>query len=448
VKWIFLLSLLIFTPALAIVLRSRPKFLILACFAIGLMPFVLIPFLYVAPISWAQWPGPVKGMEVSLLDGIAVAVILATPAMRTPTSIRVTFGVYWAALAISTLAAMQIWPSAFYGWQLLRAVVVYLAVARASQFVEGAPTSLLAGMGFGVVIEAVWATLQFATGAEHPGGNMGHQNILGMSSHFAVFPAFALVIGGRRHFFAVMIVAAGVVIAIVGGSRATIGLLVIGLIVTAILSFRHNVTARKATFALLAAAVVAVAAPFMMSAIDRRSEADRISSNDERTRLNQAARMIIADHLLGVGANQYVIVANLGGYSDRAGVAWNTDNRAAPVHNSYFLVTAELGLLGIVGIIAFFGAVIFQGLASLKRSMPDERADLLAGVIASIIILAAHSAFEWVTMTFTIHYLLAINVGIMVGVGARLRVHAETRSANVAGKPKPRLAPARETWRV
>ena len=59
---------------------------------------------------------------------------------------------------------------------------------------------------------------------------------------------------------------------------------------------------------------------------------------------------MIADHPLGVGANQYVIVANTGGYSARAGVPWNTDERAAPVHDAYYLVTAELGFLGLFGL--------------------------------------------------------------------------------------------------
>ena len=62
----------------------------------------------------------------------------------------------------------------------------------------------------------------------------------------------------------------------------------------------------------------------------------------------RAAKMIIADHPLGVGPNQYLLVANIGGYSSRAGVAWNAANRSAPVHNSYYFITAELGFVGLI----------------------------------------------------------------------------------------------------
>ena len=81
----------------------------------------------------------------------------------------------------------------------------------------------------------------------------------------------------------------------------------------------------------------------------------------------RAARMIIADHPFGVGPNQYLVVANIGGYSSRAGVAWNYANRSAPVHNSYYFITAELGFLGLIGMITILLSMIWTGLRALKR---------------------------------------------------------------------------------
>src|SRR6185312_5281448 len=98
-----------------------------------------------------------------------------------------------------------------------------------------------------------------------------------------------------------------------------------------------------------------------------------------------AASMIIADHPFGVGANQYVIIANTGGYSERAGVPWNEANLRAPVHDSYYLVTAELGYLGLAGMLAMLGSFIALGFNLLRRSASEECSVLVPGLLATAI---------------------------------------------------------------
>ena len=137
--------------------------------------------------------------------------------------------------------------------------------------------------------------------------------------------------------------------------------------------------------------------------------------------MTTAARMIIADHPLGVGPNQYLIVANLGGYSERAGVAWNYANRSAPVHNSYLLVWAELGLIGLIGLITMLASTIIVGLSAMRRLAWDERSELMIGLIATLIVVSAHIAFEWLIVTNYVHYLLAMSMGALVGIIATLR---------------------------
>jgi hypothetical protein len=319
------------------------------------------------------------------------------------------------------LASGQFWPCAFYAWQLLRAVLMYMAVARATATLPEAPIRILFGMGLGLAIEAVTATWQHFGGAIQAGGNFGHQNLLGMASLFVVMPAFALLLAGRRTALALGIVACEALVVFAGGSRATIGLTALGLLVAIVLSIRHRGSGRKAMISAVAFVALACAAPIMMNAIERRSEAERLSSNEERSRFVAAARMIIADHPLGVGANRYVIVANLGGYSDRAGVPWNTSERSAPVHNFYYLVAAELGLLGLIGLITLQAAVILTGIRALKRVEWNERSELLVGVTTSVIVASMYFAFEWVAMTFYIHYLLAISTGMVVALGTASR---------------------------
>lgn len=449
-KWIFLLMLLVLAPALAAFLRSQPKYIPHACFSMGAMFYFLDPLLYVAPISWAHWPGPVKGVEVSLIDAVALAVIAAThrgPA--SPIGIKVGFACYLAAIAVSTLASASqtTWPQLFYLVQLLRGVVVFIAVKRATAMFPSVPVAILGGLSVGVFYNCYVALTQFAGGDIQAGGAMGHQNLLGITTHFATMTAFALLLAGRRSVLAAAVVAAGAIIAVVGGSRATIGLFALGLGVVTLLSMRNQMTGRKGAFAAVAAVSVVLAIPAMTWAVDRRPAESRASSNEERRSFVEAAQMIIADHPLGTGANRYVTVANVGGYSERAGVAWNQANRTAPVHNAYYLVTAELGYLGLLGMLALLAGIIVEGLRALRR-VTGERADLVVGLTATFIVVAAHHYFEWVYMTFYVHYLTAMSFGALVGLtrGARAAASDRPRSPD-RGRPLAALSPVREPTR-
>lgn len=415
-KWLFLLVWLVFTPALAAYLRSQPRYLPHACFAMGAMLFFLNPHLYVAPVSWPAWPGPVKGIEVSMIDGVAIAIIAATTGRaRTPILLKVGLAIFALGILVSTVTGVQAWPASFYAWQVFRAVLVYLAVSRAAALDDRVPMAILGGLAIGIFYNCFTAVRQFMGGDIQAGGNMGHQNLLGMMTHFAVFPAFALLLGGHRTKLSLALLAAGATIAIVGGSRATIGLFGIGLVITTVLSMRYRMTGRKSAFAAVAVAALALAAPLMAWAVDRRSEDSRASSNQERAAFINAATMMIKDHPMGVGGNQYVIVANVGGYSGRAGVAWNFGNRSAPVHNLYYLTTAELGFFGLVGLLTMFAGAIAHGWRSLRR-VSGERADFAVGTTAVLIVVAAHSYYEYITVTFYVQYLLGMGLGILIGV--------------------------------
>lgn len=438
-KWVFLLVVLAVTPMLAGILRSQPRYLPHACFAMAAMLFFLDPWLYVAPVSWPGWPGPVKGIEVSLIDSVAVAIIAATPGRaRAPMLLKVGLAIFATALAISLVAGIQAWPASFYAWQVLRAVLVYMAVSRAAAVDPRVPFAILSGLAVGVVVNCFVAVQQFVSGDIQAGGRMGHQNLLGMMTHFAVMPAFALLLGGKRTWLAAAVVVAGGAIAVVGGSRATIGLFGIGLVVTTALSIRHSRTARKGVFAGVAVAALATAAPLMIWAVERRSEAARESSNRERQAFTNAAKMMISDYPFGVGGNQYVVVANVGGYSARAGVAWNAANRTAPVHNTYYLTGAELGYLGVAGLLTILAGIFQVGWKALRRTS-GERADFAVGTLATVIVVAAHSYYEYISVTFYIQYLLGMTVGVLVGVASAAAVRMSPPANTVA--PKRREVP-------
>ena len=440
-KWVFLLGLLVFTPWLAVHLRGNPKHIPLAGFAIGILPFLLSGLnLTASPIAWPHWSGAVKGLDVSLLDGVALALLFATKPARTPVVLKAAFAIYALAVVISTVAGSPglRMASAFYAWQLVRAAILYVAVARATVTHPKVPVAIIMGMGAGLGFQAIIATQEYLGGRLQAGAWFGHQNLLGMASHFAVFPAIALLLAGYYTKQAFGIAVAGLVVAFTGGSRATIGLFAIGLVITLCLSLWRKNTGRKAAVAGGLFLALLLALPVLYTAIERRSDEVRANSNLERSLMISAAKMIIADHPLGVGANRYVVVANVGGYSDRAGMAWNKSNREAPVHNTFYLVTAELGWIGLIGLLGLFGSILATAFRAVRMAAPGLQGELLVGVTGTLIILVTHSYFEWITMYFHIHYLFAISVGLLIGL--KQAATAQQRKARRVSMPRAEYA--------
>lgn len=430
-KWVFLLGVLLSIPAFTIFFRSESKRLVQGCFVLGVSMFVLVPNVWAAPIAWPGWPGPVKGLEVSSVDGLAIAMILATRPVRVPAYIKIVFGLFCLALFVSTFVGSQLMPAGFYIVQVFRSLLLFLAVARACGSVKGAPVALLAGLGTGLLYEAVLTVQEHFSGNSRPGGNLGHSNFLGLASDFVTFPMLALFLGTRR-LWPAGILFGSFVIALYGGSRATMGLFAIGVVLTLFLSILHGRSSRKFAFGFAALLLLLAAAPAMMWAVNNRSQQSLDASDAERDAMKLAAQMIIADHPLGVGPNQYVVVANTGGYSARAGVGWNFANRSAPVHDVYYLVTAEMGMLGLIGFMGTIVAFIGFGFRKLRQRSGDESNELMPGLLATMIVISVHISYEWVFMHFVLHYMFAVAGGMMVGVGALTWKSARSRSIPLA----------------
>lgn len=437
-KWVFFLALVLLAPTLTFLLRAKPRYLPHTCFVMGVSMFLFVPSAWAAPVGWPGWQGTVKGIEVSLIDPVSIALLLSTNPVRIPWSIKAPFALLCFALVVSTLAASQWMPSTFYIWQLFRSALLFVAVARVCRAVPGAPVALLAGLGAGLVYEAGFAVYQYGIGVPRPGGNLGHSNFLGLATDFVVLPAFALMLGTRRFLWPGIIVLAAVAIAVVGGSRATLGLTAAGLLLTLIFSLQHGRTSRKFAFGGAAALLLLVSVPVIAWSAHRRSTEELASSDAERDAMKLAAKMIIADHPFGVGANQYVIVTNTGGYSQRAGVSWNENNRAAPVHDTYYLIAAELGLIGLIAFLATIASFIWLGFRSLRRKSDDESNELVPGLLATMIVVSVHISYEWVFMHFFLHYMFAVAAGLLLGITAQTRSPAKARPS-----VRPALAAAR-----
>src|SRR6185295_2096439 len=111
---------------------------------------------------------------------------------KSPAPLKVAFGLVVLAFAVSTVASGMHMESFFTGWLMVRTVVVYLAVTRASVTNKDTPLGLLTGLITGLAIQAVVVTWEIATsGQTQAAGWFGHQNNLGFAAHFVVYTALA-----------------------------------------------------------------------------------------------------------------------------------------------------------------------------------------------------------------------------------------------------------------
>lgn len=415
----------------------------------GLIPFVTGTLhLYIAPIAWPMWPGWPKGIEISALDFLALAILIGTRSSGRGLRQIWPWLAYLAAVIVSLPQAQVFMAGTFYAWQIMRVALVCAAAIRLAAY-AGAPESLLKGIFAGLCFQAAFAISQAASGAAQAGGALGSQNLLGMMAHFALFPAFALLLAKRNTRWALAAFAAAVIVDMLTASRATLGLAAIGFVFLAITSIAKSSTSRKFAIVGAGALVVAAMSPFAINAIQSRQATNSVeSSNAQRAAMEAAAWMIIKDYPLGTGPDQYVVVSNVGGYSARAGVGWMATNRGTAVHNSYLLVWAETGLLGLITMILVLAVPILTSFRAAFRFRREPESELLLGIAVAMSMVAVHLMFEWLFIMFLLQYMFAMVSGLAIGMAARLhhrarRARQPAAAAAEADFARGSLSPAR-----
>jgi O-antigen ligase len=421
VKWVGLIIVLAAVFPLSDWLRRNPSQSPKVWMLLGIMPFLFnVVHLYMAAISWVDWPGYVKGLEFTVMDAVAIALYLSFPTTRAPLPFRLSMALYLLPALLSATVAEVPMAAVFYCWQLVRMFLVYAVVARGCNDPRVAP-SILNGMALGLVMEAgvcIWE--RFGLGILQAGGTVGHQNLLGMMSHFIVFPFFALLLAGKGGRLPAVVVLAGLIVEVLTTSRATLGLAAFGYAGVFVLSALRQWTPRKARILMIAVAMISVAAPIAFLSFENRFAAEQSSDYDERAAFKSAAAMMLSDHPLGVGANNYVIAANGGGYNHAAGVASVFGSDSAQVHNIYYLVAAETGYLGLLTFVLLIFRPLSVAFLCGWRNRADARGDLLLGLGMALLTVYLHSWFEWIFITYPSQYMLTMDVGMVAGVAMQL----------------------------
>jgi hypothetical protein len=452
VKWLALGTCLILVVPFSAFLRNSPRQSLLAWSLVGFLPFVTqFLHLYMAVDSTAFWGGYVKGAEVSLLDIIALALYFASPDKKQPLPFRLAMALYFLMVVLSAFQAWQPKESLFYPWQLGRMFLVYATVARGCSDPRVTP-AIMRGMGAGIILEAGFAIWQrFGMGMIQTAGTEGHQNLLGVMSHFVILPFFALLLTGANRRFATIVVIAGLIVVVSTASRGTVGLESFGLATVFVLSGVRKWTTWKGRVLLGGVIAIAVLAPAVISSFQERFATVPLGTDDsydERQAYLKAAGMMLSDHPLGIGANHFAVIGNVDHYYERAGVEPYASGLAGNVHNFYYLTAAETGYQGLIALLLLLGRPLNVAFRCGWRNSGDQMGDLMLGFGAALLTVYIHSWVEWSLATFSVEYLLAITIGLVAGNAQQLGYWSPARRERVIRPLKPAMSSAKSIVRV
>ncbi|GAA2880182.1 hypothetical protein GGQ99_003930 [Aminobacter niigataensis] len=423
---VLFLALLAIFP-LGLLLRSTPALRKPFWIVFGALPFfaAAIPMFDIGLLSWSgYWIGFVYGLQVTIIDLLAAAVLFTLPRGRLPMWCKLPFLLYIFAAALSLLQADEPVAASFGLLQFVRIFFVMVVVARASADPD-VPFLILKGMAIGMAAHFVAVLYQrFQLQLPQTMGLFIHQNTLGMAAHFVLFPHLALLLAGYRHVrYLVGMVVATIVVVVFTASRATVGFSVIGLGTLFVTQALAGLTQRKMAVGFAALASLLIVAPLAISTFSNRFELNPLgeSQYDERAAFNRAASLILDDYPLGVGINHYVHMARDFGYSERAGVIGFEGNRNNIVHNAYWLTAAEAGYPGVIAFCIMLIVPMFVAWWTGWRSRGTLEGNLLLGFGVTLLIAYLHSFYEWVIFIKEIQYLLAMTMGMVFGIALRLK---------------------------
>jgi hypothetical protein len=451
VKWVGLAIILAAIFPLSAWLRRNPSHAPKIWALVGFLPFILNIAHLVMAMAFVDDPisHHVQGAEFSVLDGLVLALYFSLPRARYSLPFQFVMAFYFGAVVLSAFQSLAPVSAFFYPWQLVRMFVVYAVVAKACDDSRVVP-GILSGMAVGIFLEAavaLWQRLDLHM--LQASGTFEHQNILGMVSHFVVFPFFALLLDGRGRRFSAFVVLAGVIVELLTTSRATISFAALAFATVFLLSGMAAWTSRKALILFIGIAALSVVAPLAISYIAERGDTQISESNDERESFVKAAAAILSDHPMGVGANGYVVAANTGGYNAAAGVPWTSFD--AFVHNVYWLVAAETGYPGLIAFVILLFRPMCVAFFCGWHNRRDPRGHLLLGFGVALLAVYIHSLFEWVFIKAMAQYILAMEFGMIAGLTRQLGYWQYTpselaffQSGHRVNRSLPTVSPARD----
>ena len=390
-----------------------------AVFAIGALAFCVGELsLAASPYVWPGWQGLEKGIVLSLIDSLALALLVTRIPGRYSLPFLWLIALYFLATVASLISASNRLAGLFIVFQILKMILLYVAVA-CELHRPSAVRALLKGLSIGLLIQAGFVARQKVGGMVQAGGTFEHQNVLGMAVELSALPLIAAVMEGERSKLVYVGVIAGAICLAGGGSRGSMGFFAIGLVLLVTLSLVRRSTRRKWQIVAIGVLASAAIVPLGIATLTDRFGGDSFTTEEtSREALAEAARSMASDNLLGVGANNFVTMSNVGGYLARTGIDVAEGTRRQPAHNAYLLARAETGWFGEGALILLLGGTATLGVATAFRKRRVRYAGISLGSACAILAIALHSNFEYALLKSDVQTLFFLNAALVAGIAA------------------------------
>src|SRR5262249_10250418 len=150
-------------------------------------------------ISDRYHPGDAHGIEVALIDLLALALFVSQPRSVRPLPYRVAMTAYLMAVFLAITQAPSTLAAFFYVWKLLRMYFLFVVVVYAGRDRE-VPPAILQGMMLGTLYEfslVLWQ--RYVLGVHQVPGSFAHPNTLGVVLNLVLMAPVAVVLARRTN---------------------------------------------------------------------------------------------------------------------------------------------------------------------------------------------------------------------------------------------------------
>ncbi len=412
-KWIALAIVMLAWYPAGVLARSRPAMQRALAILVGFLPFHAVDLNI---ISYEAYRGDTRGLELSLVDFVALALIVATPSGAGAAPFRASRILYLvAALTSVALAPIPLFAS-FAAWKLARCYLLFICVYRASRQLRADPW-FISGLSLGLVYATGLCLWQrYGLGMMQAPGPFPHQNGLAMAANMICPAVLAVSLAGQGGRAAIATVGAAAVSVVLTLSRGGMMMFILAAAIVFVGSTARRATPRKVRY--LGAAVLVAGALLTKSwdtIADRFLHAAK-SSEEAREYFEEASQAMLHDHPFGIGMNQYSHVLSSVGYGERVGM--DIHDQSGIVHNIYWLTVAELGYHGLLALALLLAHPLYVALRSAARDRTLS-GDVLLGIAASLTVTYIQGKLEWSLRMTTISQILFILFGLVAALGIR-----------------------------
>jgi len=383
-------------------------------------------------IEWYR--GATKGFEVSLLIVVALALLIgqalggriSRPWLAPGAALYL---LYVAASLVSIFAA----PDKTYVWmatlRFFQPVIIYMAAFHFFQDADDL-RFLMKSLVVTLCIQMVVVVkMKYLNHIYQVMGWFEHQNALAMWAYMCGLPLLAMALGpssGRDACWCWVGYTACAVIVESALARASLVAFALGSILVVLFSLCDRVTLRRLIAPTIMGLIGIVGIGISFNTILHRFEENRNQASYElRLRLVETSKLMLRDSPIGVGWNNYALVANppwhyadvLDNWDRSRGNSVNPAETRPQPESLYWLILAETGYPGFVTYMLFLGVTLWWSLRAAWHYRRTLLGAFLIGLSVALVLTYCHSTVERV-LTQTKNLAMWL---LFLGIVARLR---------------------------